>query len=370
MKETLEQVMSTGLMSAIEERVSWVQDYVMQTEYLRRFKPEDMREAVICYFESGGKRLRPAVLLFCVGAVGGDEKKAVSAAAATEIFHTWTLVHDDIIDRDALRRGSPTVHERFYRKPSTRHLFNNHDEDSRHYGVSVAVLAGDVQHGWGISLMTELTTRFGLDPSVTLKLIDTLDTRVLCTLVEGEMLDIQYSKMPIEKLTVEEIEMMLWKKTGALFEFCGTSGAAIGMNTTDFDHPLAVQLAEFCSACGSAFQLQDDILGIVGDEKVLGKPVGSDIRSGKRTVILQHSYLNANAIERRVIDDTLGSLHAADDQITEVVQILERRGGIRFTADRAKEHVRRALQILNDIPDSPYKHWLGEWAELMVAREF
>ena len=200
--------MSERLMAAIEERVGWVQDYVMQPEYLNRFAPEDMREAVICYFESGGKRLRPAVLLFCVGAVGGDEQMALSAAAAVEIFHTWTLVHDDIIDRDDTRRGAPTVHERFFRKPSTKQLFNNHDGDSRHYGISVAVLAGDVQHGWGISLMTELTTKFGLNPLVTLKIMNTLDTRVLCTLVDGEMLDIQYSKLPIERLTVEQIEQI------------------------------------------------------------------------------------------------------------------------------------------------------------------
>ncbi len=362
--------MSERLLTAIDERVGWVQDYVMQPEYLNRFQPEDMREAVICYFESGGKRLRPAVLLFCVGAVGGDERKAICAAVATEIFHTWTLVHDDIIDRDDTRRGAPTVHERFYRKPSTRILFNDHDEDARHYGLSVAVLAGDVQHGWGISLMTELTTKFGIDAAVTLKLIDTLDTRVLCTLVDGEMLDIQYSKMPIEKLSVEEIETMLWKKTGALFEFCGTTGAAIGMNTTNFDHPLAVKLAEFCSACGSAFQLQDDILGIIGDEKILGKPVGSDIRSGKRTVILQHAYLNATPIERKVIDDTLGSLQASNDQIQEVTEILKRRGGITFTAERAKFHVSRALKVLEGIPPSKYRDWLKEWAELMVEREF
>lgn len=362
--------MAQGLIGAIEERVGWVQDYVTQAEYVNRFQPEDMREAVICYFESGGKRLRPAVLLFCVGAVGGDEKKALSAAAAVEIFHTWTLVHDDIIDRDATRRGAPTVHERFFRKPTTKTLFNNDDEDSRHYGISVAVLAGDVQHGWGISLMTELTTKFGLDAAVTLKLIDTLDTRVLCTLVDGEMLDIHYSRVPIEALSAEQIETMLWKKTGALFEFCGTSGAAIGLNTTDFEHPLAVKLAAFCSACGAAFQLQDDILGIIGDEQILGKPVGSDIRSGKRTVILQHAYSNASPVERKVIDDTLGSLHADDRQVQEVSEILTRRNGIRFTADRAKQYVDRALKILKGIPESQYRNWLGEWAELMVEREF
>ncbi len=216
--------MSDRLFKAIEDRVARVQEYVLSPRYLDLFSPEDMREAVTCYFESGGKRLRPAVMLFCCGAVGGDEEKAISAAAAVEIFHTWTLVHDDIIDRDPLRRGAPTVHERFRVKPSTIARFGN-GGDAAHYGVSIAVLTGDVQHGWGISLMTELTRKFGIAPEVTLTLINELDTRVLCTLVEGEVLDVQYSKEPIENLSSEQIEEMLWKKTGALYEFAGASGA-------------------------------------------------------------------------------------------------------------------------------------------------
>ncbi len=265
--------MSDRLFQAIEERVARVQEYVLSPRYVNLFSPEDIREAVTCYFESGGKRLRPAVMLFCCGAVGGDEEKAISAAAAVEIFHTWTLVHDDIIDRDATRRGAPTVHERFAKKPSTLARFGSND-DCVHYGVSIAVLTGDVQHGWGISLMTELTRVYGISAEVTLTLINELDTRVLCTLVEGEVLDVQYSREPIGNLTSEMIEEMLWKKTGALYEFAGASGAAIGLNNPDLKHPLVRTLEKFTSACGAAFQLQDDILGIVGDEKALGQARG------------------------------------------------------------------------------------------------
>lgn len=360
---------SQRLHAEIERRVEIVQNYVLQDEYLNRFEPEDMREAVTCYFTSGGKRLRPAVLLFCCGAVGGDEAKAVSVAAATEIFHTWTLVHDDIIDRDPIRRGQWTVHERFARKESTLKLFGAGDE-ARHYGVSVAVLAGDVQHGWGISLMTELTRKFGIDADVTLTLINELDTRVLCTLVEGEMLDVQYSKIPIEELSIEDIETMLWKKTGALYEFCGTTGAAIGLNTPNLKHPYAVALAEFCSACGAAFQLQDDILGLTGNEQTLGKPVGADIREGKRTVIVRHAYGNCSERERSLISSTLGNAHASHDEIELVTRLLIERDGIRFTADRARRHVNRGLSYLEKLPPTYHRDLLAEWAELMIKREF
>jgi geranylgeranyl diphosphate synthase type I len=354
----------------IEKRVARVQDYVLKPEYLNRFAPEDMREAVTCYFESGGKRLRPAVLLFSVGAVGGDESKALCAAAATEIFHTWTLVHDDIIDRDPIRRGAPTVHERFRVKPTTRALFHDDEDEARHYGISVAVLAGDVQHGWGISLMSELTSLYGLDPAVTLMLINTLDTRVLCTLVDGEMLDVQYSRIPIEKLSAEEIERMLWKKTGALYEFCGEAGAAIGLNIPDLKHPLPVALGRFCSACGTAFQLQDDILGIVGNETVLGKPVGSDIREGKRTLIVQHAFQKASAAQKKLMLQTLGNTHADGNQVAEVKSLFLELGSISYTAQLARQRVDQALIHLKDVPPSSYRDLLEDWARVMIEREF
>jgi geranylgeranyl diphosphate synthase type I len=355
---------------AIEERVRLVKEYVMQPEYLDRLHPEDMREAVTCYFESGGKRLRPAVLLFCVGAVSGNEEKALCAAAATEIFHTWTLVHDDIIDRDPVRRGAPTVHERFRVKPATRALYGGDDGEARHYGLSVAVLAGDVQHGWGISLMTELSRKYGLAPEVTLMLINTLDTRVLCTLVEGEMLDVQYSRIPVEKLTLEQVESMLWKKTGALYEFCGEAGACIGLNCADLQHPLAQALGKFCSACGTAFQLQDDILGIVGNERMLGKPVGSDIREGKRTLIVLHAYQHATPAERKLMLKTLGNSRADADAIATLRELFVSLGSITDTAEMARARVDEALTHLAQVPPSPYRDLLQDWAEFMIEREF
>jgi geranylgeranyl diphosphate synthase type I len=362
--------MSQRLFAEIEKRMKLIQDYVLSESYVRRFAPEDMQEAVTAYFRSGGKRLRPAVLLFACGAVGGDESKAVSAAAAVEIFHTWTLVHDDIIDRDTLRRGQPTVHEFFSQKSLRSSRIQNDAASAHHYGVSVAILAGDVQHGWGISLMTELTTRYGIAPAVTLKLIDTLDTYVLTTLVEGELLDVQQSRMPIETLTESDIEKMLWKKTGALYEFCGAAGAAIGLNTPDFSHPLVEAISNFTSACGAAFQLQDDILGVVGDEKLLGKPVGSDIREGKRTVIVQYAYRRASSAQRELLNRVLGNEQATSDEIAEVAALLVDLGGVEYTKERAKASIQRAIPYLERVPASYYRDLLADWAKLMTEREF
>ncbi len=357
-------------LEAIEQRNRLVQDYVLSERYINRFAPEDMAEAICAYFQYGGKRLRPAVLLFSCGAVGGDENIALPAAAAIEIFHTWTLVHDDIIDRDGTRRGEATVHERFYRKASSHSTLIFSERDARHYGVSLGILAGDVQHGWGISLMTELSRLNGVDPTATLELINTLDTHVLTQLVEGEVLDIQYSHLPVEQVTSDMVEEMLWKKTGALYEFAGQAGAMIGLNTPNSDHEFVKAISAFTSRCGTAFQLQDDILGVVGDERRLGKPVGSDIREGKCTTIILTAFHRGNEQQKELMREILGDENAAPDAVSEVINILVDLGGIEHTRERAHHYIELALPELDCVPNSKYKDLLISWAEFMTARDF
>jgi geranylgeranyl diphosphate synthase type I len=360
----------TRFLNAIATRNKLVQDYVLSERYINRFAPEDMAEAICAYFEYGGKRLRPAVLLFSCGAVGGDEERAIPAAAAIEIFHTWTLVHDDIIDRDGTRRGEATVHERFYKKALRHPTLKFTKRDALHYGVSLGILAGDVQHGWGISLMTELSRMNGVDPAVTLYLINALDTYVLTQLVEGEVLDIQYSHLPVEQVTEEMVEAMLWKKTGALYEFAGMAGAMIGLDNPDPEHELTRSISAFTSRCGTAFQLQDDILGIVGDERRLGKPVGSDIREGKCTTIILTAFHRANQRQKKLLNEVLGDDKAPGEAVSEVIKLLVDLGGIKHTRDRARHYIQLALPELEKVPPSPYRELLASWAEFMIERDF
>jgi geranylgeranyl diphosphate synthase type I len=163
---------------------------------------------------------------------------------------------------------------------------------------------------------------------------------------------------------------MLWKKTGALYEFCGASGAAIGLNTPDLEHELVVALANFCSECGAAFQFQDDILGVVGNEHSLGKPVGSDIREGKRTMIVHRAYVNANPSERKQILKTLGNAGASEKEIKDVADLFVKLGAIQYTSDLAREHVNKALVYLEHVPPSIYRDLLADWAQLMITRKF
>lgn len=355
-------------MTALSERERLVTDYFLQPRFREWFKPEDLREAVYAYLERGAKRLRPAVLLWACGAVGGDEQSALPAAAGVELFHTWTLVHDDLIDNDDLRRGGPTVHKLAEDFASANLGYG--EDRSREYGRDIAVLTGDSQHGWTISLFCECAKLRGVDPGVIIDIIYHLESYVVNKLIEGETLDVQYSRAPIESLTKEDIVFMLWMKTGVLYEFAARAGAMIGLNNSDEDHPYVSALSRFASQCGTAFQLQDDILGLMGKEKQLGKPVGSDVREGKKTTIVFFALQSATPEQRRFLLSTLGNRDASDEDVQKATDLMVSLGAVQKTADLALEHIHSALPELEALPDSDYKSLLTSWAHFMISREF
>lgn len=354
--------------SELSKRKEKVYEYLNSSRFADAFRPNHIHDSVYSYMKHGGKSLRPAVLLFACGAVGGDEEKALPAAAAIEVFHTWTMVHDDVIDRDNMRRGGPTVHEEF-RKRSVSELGYN-EVEARHYGNSIAMLAGDMQQGWAVSILSELSYRDGVDPKLVLYLIKDSEMRVQSTLIEGQVLDIQYSRLPIDSLSQDQILNMLWRKTGVLYEFAGKAGAMLGLNTTDPDYPLVRAISSFAGKCGIAFQLQDDILGIIGNEEVLGKPVGSDIREGKRTLILYHAFKNADSKQRSWLMEIFGNAKASDRDIDQAKRLLRELGGIDYTKEIARSYIRESLISLQEVPQSKYKDLLASWAEFMIEREF
>jgi len=347
----------------LKVRSTKVERIIFNDDFHRRFSPNHLNIAVYSYFKQGGKSLRPAVLLFACGAVGGDEDVALPAASAIEAYHTWTLVHDDIIDRDDRRRGGPTVHAQFKNIAESELGFPS--DNARHYGISMGILAGDIQHSWAISLLCSLRER-GVKEELILQLIDDLESNVLPSLLEGETLDIQYSFIPLSKLSEGAILRVLWKKTGVLYGYAGRSGALIGGG--DSDEISAI--SGFCSRCGLAFQLVDDILGLTGDEAMLGKPVGSDIREGKKTIPIFNAYKNANGDEKRFIDDILGNKEVSQCDISKLLDIVKKYDCIDYTYNLASKLIERAKSKLNTVKDSKYKRYLNLFADFIIDRDY
>jgi geranylgeranyl diphosphate synthase type I len=361
----------TALLEFLKRADRDVLGYLRHSPSSRMFAPQAIKEAAWSYVSRPGKRLRPAVLMMACGSVGGEIEKAVPAAAAVEVFHTWTLVHDDLIDNDDLRRGSPTVHV----------MAESHGKEewgldavaARRYGRDIAVLAGDVQHGWATALLAETGLELGVDPAVVLSVVRLLASSVVSQLVCGETLDVEFSLLDDRSAGVldeRSIIEMLTLKTGVLYEFAGTAGAMIGKSTTDREDPLVLALGSFCANCGTAFQLQDDILGVLGEEKDTGKPFGSDIREGKQTVIVHEALMNADEAQRADLMTVLGNEAASDDQVRHTVSLMEQLGGIDRTRNLALSYVESALGLLEPVPDSDYKSLLQLWAGYVIDRRY
>lgn len=355
------------LLAAVESRKALLLDYLTQARFERRFRPAHIREAVYSYIKSGGKSLRPAVALLACGALGGDEAQALPVAAAIEVYHTWTLVHDDVIDRDDIRRGRPTVHREFATRAARE--FGWRAEDAEHYGMTIAMLAGDAQQSWAWSLLFEAHLERGLAAEVALALAQALASQVTPLLVAGEALDVQYVGRA-RQLSEAQVLDMLWKKTGALYEFAGRAGAAVALNDADPERPEARAIARFGSLCGIAFQIQDDILGIVGDAGQLGKPVGSDIREGKTTLLTLKALELADDGERRRIQRALQEGIADADTIAALAALIRKLGVIRYAQEMSQRFVKEALTHLEALPDNEYRRLLSLWAQYLIEREF
>ena len=357
----------TDLLDAVASRKQALLDYLMAERFVERFRPTHIRDAVYSYVKGGGKSLRPAVAMLACGALGGDESQALPVAAAIEIYHTWTLVHDDVIDRDDRRRGMPTVHRDFARRAAAE--FHWGAADAEHYGRTIAILAGDVQQAWSWSLLFEAHLQYGVSALVILQLAQDLASRVTPLLVEGETLDVQYSGTALE-LREERIIDMLWKKTGVLYEFAGRAGAAIALDDARADRDVSRAIACFCGLCGTAFQIQDDILGVIGDAEQLGKPVGSDIREGKSTLLTLKALELADERQRQVILRALGNAQARAADIEAVANLLRELGVIQYAREISHRYVDEALIHLGALPRSDNHALLAQWAEYLVEREF
>ena len=355
------------LMDAVARRRKLLLAYLLQDRFVKRFQPAHIRDAVYSYVKSGGKSLRPAVAMLACGALGGEESAVLPVAAAIEIYHTWTLVHDDVIDKDSTRRGGPTVHTAYADR--ARQDFGWTEADAEHYGRTIALLTGDVQQAWSWSLLFEAGLEGGVAADVVLALAQELASHVTPLLVEGETLDVQFVGMR-KQISEAEVVDMLWKKTGVLYEFAGRAGAAIALNSADSDIPEALALARFCSLCGTAFQIQDDILGLVGDTEQLGKPVGSDIREGKSTLLTLKALQLANEGQRARFQAILGDAGASAEAIDEIARLMRDLGVIEYAQDISHKYVDEALAHLRPLPDSEYKVLLRSWANYLIQRDF
>jgi octaprenyl-diphosphate synthase len=281
---------------------------------------------------SGGKRFRPAVLLLSAEACGYTGPRRTVLAVVTEYMHTATLLHDDVVDLGSVRRG----------RPSANILFGN----------SVSILVGDFLFARASQLMTE-------DGD-----IDVLGiyARTLVSLSEGEVLQLSKSSDP--GISEKDYLRVVFNKTASLIAAASETGAVLaGTGET-----LRGRMFAYGKAVGIAFQLMDDILDYTGTEKELGKPPRQDLREGKVTLPLLHALREAGSRERGEAAALLARKKRSTRDIAFLARLVQRRGGIEYTARTARSYVSRGKEILSALPDSKARAALMLLSDYIVLR--
>jgi len=306
-------------------------------------EPKALYKAANHLIKAGGKRLRPFLVLKSCEIVGGNTSDALPLAAGIELLHTFTMIHDDIMDRDLKRRGMRTVHAI--------------------WGIPTALVAGDFLFTKVYDAILRHTDLNHVPMERVLRALNAI-TEANIKICEGQVLDMLFEKS--EVVTEEEYFKMIGGKTAALLAASAESGAIIGGGSESE----ILSLKQFAYYGGIAFQIVDDVLGLTADEKVLGKPIGSDLREGKRTLIIIHALNHANMEQRKTILSVLGSKKVSIEETKNVVGILHRLGSIEYAISNAKRYLDMSNSQLDKFSDSPTKRLLLDLNDFIIRREY
>lgn len=330
------------LSSQLAETAEKVNGFLKEVVNLES-EPTLLYRAARHIIDAGGKRLRPYLVLKSCKLVGGREEDTVPTAAALELLHTFTLIHDDIMDEDEERRGVPTVHTK--------------------WGVPTAIVAGDLLFAKVYETITKYSDPRRVPPKRILQVLRDISEATI-TICEGQTLDMTFESN--ETVSEDAYFKMIRAKTAALFEVSARCGGILGGAKKD----QVKNLGRFGYYSGIAFQLIDDVLGLTADEKVLGKPVGSDIREGKRTLIIVHALKHASETQQKKILETLGDRSVSPERIQETINLVSSLGSISYAEEEAREYIRKSKNALTSFPLTKDREDLINLADLIIARKY
>jgi geranylgeranyl diphosphate synthase type I len=279
--------------------------------------PKKLYDAAGHLIINGGKRLRPYMVIRSCQILGGKPSNAMAAASAVEMVHNFTLVHDDIMDNDEMRHGVPTTHRKF--------------------GMPIAILAGDVLFSKAFQVISDTK----LDPIATTQLISRL-AKACVDVCEGQLLDV---KMAEEKKipTQAEYITMIGKKTAALFDVSCAMGAICA---TSKDKDIS-NLSSFGRNLGIAFQITDDLIGVMGDPKITKKPVGNDLREGKKSLPILMAIKLAKGNDKKIILKAFGNSKVSRNDLNKAVEVIRSLGIEENVRKQALKYAEKAEKSLS-----------------------
>lgn len=299
-------------------------------------EPYGLYEPIAYTLDTGGKRLRPQLLLLANQLFGGNAETALPAALAIEIFHNFTLLHDDVMDRADTRRGRPTVHVR--------------------WNDNTAILSGD-------QMLIEAYKQLSQLPENKQPVVFRLFSQMATGICEGQQYDMEFEQR--SDVSIDEYMRMIRLKTSVLLAYALQIGAYIA----GADEGQQQALYDYGISLGLAFQIQDDLLDVYGDPATFGKAIGGDILCGKKTYMLLTALSKVDSETRQELLRLLQEKALSPDKkIAEVTHIYDTLN-IRQEAEQTIQHLtEQALLYLSGLPDNEVKNALISLAQALTKR--
>ena len=325
------------LFTSIKEVKPFIEQRIVES--LTASRHERLAGAMMHLIHGGGKRMR-ATLPWLVGrAVGDTHSGLLDIGAAIETIHNFTLVHDDIMDNDEIRRGRNAVHIE--------------------YDMPTAINAGD-------AMLAIAFERLVMSANIDLQDIPSLVNRIawmVRRVSEGQQLDIEFENR--ERVTEDEYLEMIEGKTAVMFLIC----AELGARVAGADEEVVQCLADWGRSLGLCFQLMDDLIDVLSDSETLGKPTGSDVAQGKQTLMVIHALSQPDSEAKSRLLSVLGTCeNATEDMIKDGVEALNELGSIDYARAKANEYHQHAHACLDRLPDGPAMLALRELTDLQLKR--
>jgi len=305
--------------------------------YLKIREPKKLYEAMAHIPLAGGKRLRPVMAQLTCEMVGGDEEIAIPFAASLEVIHNFTLVHDDVMDDDDLRHGVAACHTVF--------------------GLPTAILAGDSLFAYAFEMIAESE----VDDKIKSELVRHTAYTVR-KIAEGQQMDINFEEE--ETVDPKEYLEMIRLKTSILFGSAAYGGSLIAGKGIDE----AKELRQMAIWVGLGFQIWDDYLDATASAEILGKPSGSDIRQGKRTLLVIEALNRTDKENRSELITILDKENNTDKEVQKAVNIMEKCGALETCREQALGYLNGAKKTIKKYPKSEARDLLEELLEYMVTR--
>ncbi len=305
----------------------------------------------------GGKRLRAALVVYGYRCFSSQATEAVwNVAMSVELLQSFLLIHDDVIDEDDVRRGGWTVHRWYH----DLHLSNTTRRNPRQFGESMAILCGDIAYVLANEIVGGIAVEAPLKGQVVVAM-----NRMIRQVIYGECMDVlceEQGATEADIFTICRLKSAVYTVEGPLH-----LGAILGGATED-DFK---QFSRYALPLGEAFQIQDDILGLFGDAEKIGKPVGSDIREGKRTFLILKALDEATPSQKVFLEKMLGNRDVEIADVEKVREIIVDTGALKYSKDLAKKLVQESHQALVDCRwREEGKRFLEQAIEFMVQREY